>query len=337
VNVTSDEEPILQLARALFAQVPESTLHGLLGQARKTPPRLTPDAMKLLEETLATGAALFVARHGAWRKDAGQRLWEKSPLPPLTFTGASLQFLRWLLGIGERAQEALLLPTRQLAANGDELLLVAALTTTQGTPWQAAIAWQPMVRESAVCVAGYAAELGAVRSLDEVPAFDLSPGGWHAFALEGLADLFAEVWTEAELAKRHEQLPARLQGGSVAQQRVLEALFAAAASMETRGPLLFLVEAARRVLAASMPAQAYGASLNTRSSLRERSEARQASGAMLRGLLKLFELDTAHRQTRFTDDGYELAQGLVKRWEAMGPSRAQWAIVEPTLSALGSA
>jgi hypothetical protein len=337
MNVYADEEPVILLARALFAQANEATLHGLLGMPRKTPARLTAGAMAALEESLSSGAALFVARNGAWRKEGGKRLWDKGPMPPLVFTDASFQFLRWLLGLGVRAQEMLLLPTARTASTGDELLLVAALATTSGTPWQPAIAWQPMVRESPLCAAGFALELGAVRALDASPRFDLTPGGWHAFAFEGLAELFAHQWAESEGAKRSEQLPARLSGGSQAQERVLGALLEAAGSIAARPPLTFLVEAAKKVLDARLTAQDYGAGLSSRHTLRERSEARLASGAMLRGLLKLKALDDAHRHTRFTDDGYDEAQALVTRWETAGPSLSQWATVEPTLSALGSA
>jgi FtsH ternary system domain X6 len=337
LSVREEEEPILALARELFAQAPEPVLRARLERPCKSPPRLSPGGMKVFEETLAKGAAQFVARNGAWRKEGGARLWERAAPPPLVFTAASLQFLRWLVSTGERPELAPLLPTRQPAATGDELLLVAALAATEGTAWQGAVAWQPMVRESALCAAGFAATLGAVRSFDAVPAFDLSPGGWHAFAFEGLAELFAHHWAESELGKRHESVPARLQGASMGQARVLDALLAAAVQPGARGALTFLLEAGKRVLAAQLSPQAYGSNLSNRSSLRERSEARQASGSMLRGLQRLFEMDSAHRHTRFTDDGYEVAQALVARWQAAGPTPAQWASIEPTLSALGAA
>lgn len=337
LQVTEEEEPIIALARELFALAPESTLRARLETARKTPARLTPDGMKALEDTLAKGAALFVARHGGWRKEGGARLWERTAPPQLVFTGASLQFLRWMLGLGDRSEFGSLLPVRERNGNGDELLLVAAMAATAGTPWQGAVAWQLMVRESPLCCLGFAAELGAVKLLESVPTIDLTPGGWHAFALEGLGDLFAHQWAENEAEKQRETLPARLHGASLAQAKVLDALFAAAKEPQSRGALTFLVEAGKRVLAAQLSAASYGAALNPRSTLRERSEARQASGALLRGLQRLAAMDATHRQTRFTDDGYELAQALVVRWEAAGPTPAQWTTIEPTLSALGAA
>jgi FtsH ternary system domain X6 len=336
-QVTEDEEPIIGLARELFAQAPEATLRARLETAHKTPARMTPEGMKVLEDTLAKGAALFVARHGAWRKERGARLWERQSPPELVFTGASFQFLRWMLGLGDRTELGTLLPQRERARSGDELLLVAALAATGGTPWQGAVAWQAMVRDSALCCVGFAAELGAVKALERVPELDLSRGSWHAFALEGLCELFTWQWAEAEAEKQRETLPARLHGASLAQAKVLEALFAAAKEPQARGSLTFLLEAGKRVLEAGLPPQGYGGALNPRSTLRERTEARQASAALLRGLQQLQALDATHRQTRFTDDGYELAQALVVRWEAAGPSPVQWATLEPTLSALGAA
>jgi hypothetical protein len=337
LTVSEDEEPIIALARELFAQAPESVLRTRLETSRKTPARLTAGGMKVFEETLATGAAVFVARNGAWRKEGGARLWDRAAPPALVFTEASLQLLRWMLGTGDRAELAPLLPFRKGLGTGDELLLVAAMAATTATPWQGALAWQTMVRESALCAAGFAAELGAVKTLDAAPAFDLRPGGWHAFALEGLAELFAHQWAESELEKRRESLPARLQGASMGQAKVLDALFAAAPAPVERGPLTFLLEAGKKVLAAQLSPQIYGSGLSNRSTLRERSEARQASGALLRGLVALGQMDASHRQTRFTDEGYEAAQALVARWQSAGPTPAQWATIEPTLSALGAA
>jgi hypothetical protein len=128
-----------------------------------------------------------------------------------------------------------------------------------------------------------------------------------------------------------------LAGASLGQARVLDAMLAAARDLRSRASLTFLLEAGKKVLSAQMGAQGYGSSLSNRTSMRERSEARLASGSLLRGLLKIGALDSEHRQTRFTDDGYDAAQALVARWEAAGPSRAQWASIEPTLSALGAA
>lgn len=337
ISITSGEEQILSLARELFTEAREAALQRL-AFPQKSPPRISPAAMGLLQETLARCGTLFLARNGAWRREGGQRLWERAQPVPLVFTSASFQFLRWLLGVGDRAaQQAPLLPTAALAASGDEVLLVAALSLLSGTPQGRAVAFQPMVRQSALACAGFAADLGAERALDQVPAFDLTPGRWHAFALEGLAELFARTWAESELEKRRETVPARLLGASLAQARVLDALLAAARAPATRGALTFLLEAGKKVLAAQLSPQAYGSALQSRATLRERTEARQASGALLRGLLALSQLDQSHRQVRFTDEGYETAQALVARWQAEGPSPAQWATIEPTLSALGAA
>lgn len=336
VSVTPGEEQLICLARELLTGSREAALQRL-AFPQKSPPRLSPAAMALFQETLARCGTLFVARNGAWRREAGRRLWERAQPLPLVFTSASFQFLRWLLGVGDRAGQAPLLPTAALAATGDEVLLVAALSLLPGTPQGRAVAFQPMVRQSALCCAGFAADLGAERALEQVPAFDLAPGGWHAFALEGLAELFARAWAESELEKRRETVPARLLGASLAQGRVLEALFAAAQAPATRGALTFLLEAGKKVLAAQLSPQAYGSALWSRATLRERSQARQASGALLRGLLQLHAFDQSHRQVRFTDDGYELAQALALRWEAAGPSPAQWATVEPALSVLEAA
>lgn len=333
--VTDLEEPLVKLAQALLWRAPEAKLKAYLERQHRVPVRLSPDALSVLEECLAKGAVLFLAKGGGWRKEGGQRLWERALPPRLTFTGASLQLLRWLLISPEPNPHGVLL--KQPLGTGDEVLLAAALAATAGSPWQEAIAAQPLVRASPLCVAGFAGELSAARPLEAAAGFDLAPGGWQVFALQSLAELFAHHWAECEFEKLHEPSPQRLKQVSLGQARALDALFEAAKPLGARPALGFLLEAGRLVLSAGLTAEAYGSGIKGRATLRERSEARQASGAFLRGLMRLRALDAEHRHTRFTDEGYETAQALVARWEASGPSPSQWAAVEPLLITLGAA
>jgi hypothetical protein len=52
--------------------------------------------------------------------------------------------------------------------------------------------------------------------------------------------------------------------------------------------------------------------------LRERTDARRRSAALMRALAILRAWDQEHRSVRFIDDGYDLAQRLVADWERLG-------------------
>jgi hypothetical protein len=55
-----------------------------------------------LRPLVRTGAVLFLARGGGWRRRGGQRLWERWPAPELRFGPASFRLLAWLLSLGPR-------------------------------------------------------------------------------------------------------------------------------------------------------------------------------------------------------------------------------------------
>jgi hypothetical protein len=80
----------------------------------------------------------------------------------------------------------------------------------------------------------------------------------------------------------------------------------------------FLVDAAVEWLRIPRGGEELVRSLSSDTSLRELSLARRRAGAFLRTLRRLRTWDREHREVRFIDDGYEVAQDLVSDWERLG-------------------
>jgi hypothetical protein len=103
-----------------------------------------------------------------------------------------------------------------------------------------------------------------------------------------------------------------------AQADVLEAYFAALDKAGRHDLATFLIDAAVFWVTPDRTTDDFVRSLTPEAPLRERTEARRRSAAMVRALLTLREWDQQHRTVRFIDDGYDLAQRLVADWERLG-------------------
>ena len=322
--VTRREAELVALARALLTGAPPEDLRALLERERPPLKGLTPQGARALEDALAKGAVLLLARGGGWRRLGGQRLWERWPDPQLRFTTASFRLLSWLQTLGGRADSSPQLLAGPDTGTGDELLLLATLAATRGTHWHQAVALQPVVRLSALCALGFAFSLGRASPTDRVPPLDLGPGSWQRFALDGLGALLADAWAWAEAEKARESSPARLRSGGDAQDRVLAALLEATAEGPARLACAFVLEAGRAVASRPLGAEGYGAALATGGPLRERFEARLASGALLKALGVLRRRREDMLLLRFVDDGYDEARAVVAAWDDVGPDWSGW-------------
>jgi hypothetical protein len=84
----------------------------------------------------------------------------------------------------------------------------------------------------------------------------------------------------------------------------------------------FMVDATASLLGGSGPGAVHAprwvATLDTDASLGERAEARRAAGAHLRVLARLGKRHEQARHASFVDDGYDVAQLLLARWEHLG-------------------
>lgn len=314
-TVSVPEASLLSLSRAALGQAPAHELARLLVRAHPAPEKLGPTALGLLEETWSKGTVLLLARSGGWHPLGGKRLWERGPLPELRFTPALLRFFQWALKTP--LTEAGGPPAQEEAAfsPAEEAVVASLLSRAQGLHCDARLFAHPSVRASPLLAVVFAAELGAVEPLAEVPPFDVAR---HGPFLEGLAEVVTLQWLRAEEWKGMLVDPAELRRRGLAQQQVIDALFERLTTVSSRRLASGLVRAGLTWLADPRSVGAhYGALLRTDASLSDRQGARMASGALLRAAVRAGEWHQAHRHVRFIDDEYAEAQALVKAWEAL--------------------
>src|SRR5262249_37787029 len=106
--VSRFEANLLRLLRFFLRRVPAEQA-PLLGGGMKPPPCLSRAAVGLVQDALAKGTALELARAGRWPRErhvrgeavVGGRLWERTPPRELglTFSGATIDFLIWVTAV----------------------------------------------------------------------------------------------------------------------------------------------------------------------------------------------------------------------------------------------
>lgn len=314
-TVTQAESNLLTLARAAVGVIPASDVMRLLVTSVSPPPKLGPSARRVLSDTLARGTVLSLARQGGWHRDAGKRLWERHAPPKLDFTANTVRLLQWMLRTPMAESEPGPLQLQGPLTPAEEVLVVQLFERLKGTGCEWALARQPAIRSSALMQLAHAAELGR-DELDAVTPLDLSV---HAVAVDGLSELMARSWLNAEKQKRDVIPPEQMIQIGDAQTRVLDRFFDVVNKGDQRRLATFLIDGAIEWLAKPRsPADDYVRSLGTDAPLRDRTEARRMSGAWMRSLARLRAWDQEHRAVCFIDDGYEMAQALVKDWERMG-------------------
>lgn len=315
--VSGPEADALSVAKAVMGGASFDAVQRLLLSPRKAPKRMGPTASGLLKDMLGKGAVLAMAKGGGYRRDGGQRFWERQAPPRLNFGLSTVRLLQWLLEVplGEGDAEGLVLPESQ--GLGDELFLFQVLKLTQGTAAWPRVAQVEAARRSGLCVLGFGFSLGVVKPLEVKAAYSFSEG--TLTLVDSWQKWLEKLWMAAEREKAKVSSPSQLRNGGLAQGFVLESFLSAVDQAERRELATFLVHAARGWLGeGSFTAANAVAALNPTAPLRERQEARRAAAAPYRALARLFAWDKEHRNLRFIDDGYAKAQALVKQYERLG-------------------
>lgn len=313
--VTVPEDNLLTLARAAVGEVSPVDFHRLLVTSVEPPGKLGPTSRRLLSQVLSRGLVLALARGGGWRKLQGKRLWERREAPPLAFTGNLIHLLQWMLRtpLGDADVPALVLKAPLTPA--EEAVLLLLFSRLQGSGCEATVARQAPLRDSPLCVLAFAGELARHRPLEKVPPVSVEQ---HGVFIEGLSDVLSSAWLRVERLRPGLERPTVAITIGEAQAAALESFFEVIDRAGRRDLAGFLLDAAVVALEHPLTATEYVASLNQDTPLRERTEARRAAGALLRGVGRLRAWDAEHRAVRFIDDGYDLAQELVRAWERLG-------------------
>jgi hypothetical protein len=309
-RVAESEHALIALARGLIVPPPRGV--AMLGERRVLPPSIGPTCASLLEDALRHMWPALLRRGGARALGHRGRLWERHPPVALVFTSATLDILRWLVATPQDAARTTPLSGEALAI-GDQIVSYLALAAAEGAATRAAIAAQPLVRSAPLAWLGFAHLMRGAP-----PSFETLVEDQGAIVVEALAGELAAHWRAVELGKRAIMDPDTLIALGAAQDAVLTAFMAAC---DRRRVLTgFVIDAAAPVL--SRGRSPLPVDLDPNATLAQRSAARVAAGALLRGVLRWQSWDDQHRAIRFIDDGYAEAQDLLAWFERIGRAGA---------------
>ena len=323
MSISSNARDLMIVARAVVEGGPYEAIEPILrGEASMR--GVSPRAMRLLEDTLAKGCALTLARAGGWRsiprvgtdgvKPA--RLWEAHPAA-LAFSPFSFELLRWLV------TQPLIRPTRiafdsRPRTGGDELLAYLTCALVEGHALEPVIAEQPGVRMAPLAWLGFTRMLvgteGKAHDVEGPTAGDferLLENG--AAVVEGLGEDLAR--RAAHFEQRNGELhdPLVLRKVAEARSRAL-GLFVDGVEKKNRWDMAtFLVDAGPALSPRTE-------NLDPSSPLGDRVAARRAAGGHLRVLGRLAQAHENAKVVRFFEEDYGAAQALLARWESFGNS-----------------
>lgn len=326
MRVAASEAQLLTIARALTGAVAPESVSAALRSETTLPDGIGPTCRRLLEATLARGAISELARRGGWRParhlaaggepgPAG-RLWDRHAPPELRFGATTFHLLRWLCRTPLATASTRSIEGDGTLALGDQLLAYLACDLLVRVGCGGALGRERLFARSPLCWLGFPDRLAPqLERAPTLPAFAPLVTGGGAVLLEALQADLARRWLEVERGKRGVRRIEAMRALGRAQEAVLAAFTDAAAAAGRRDLAGFLVSAARALLSRPPSARSLVEGLETKATIRERSEAHRAAGAFLRGLSRLSGWLAEARATRFFDEGYASAQLLLAEWE----------------------
>lgn len=310
MKVAQSEARLLSLLRALFE---ERDAEPFLVTAFPLDDTLSPNAVQLVEHTLAVGCVRQLARAGGWRSEKRPvdgrlvegRLWDRHPAPELHFSAWSHQLLHKLLteALGH-AEPTLRAP--KSPGLGDRVLafVVARALHAHGlhADLRRLVGHEPLV------------QLGFALHLD-VDGLMTAP--WLIEANQ--VDL-ETLWLDHLRRTAELREPLAFAERNLAFDRTLHAFLDAIEPLERRDLADFLVGAGQRWISED-PDWMPPIELDPETPLRARTEARRAMAAFPGVLLRLAQGIHADAQVNFFDEPYAAAQVRLERWERFGPAR----------------
>jgi hypothetical protein len=311
--------------------------HASVEQARQgletslqAPPCLNRGAIELVQDTLAKGTMLLLARAGGWRCERflrgptvfEGRLWERTAPADLalSFSGASLEFLIWITSVNpEKTREVVWKPNPETLTLGDHLLLSFAFSALHQDNWHRRLdlVHRPVFCRHPLCRLAFPEDFGGATAqrVDFLPWVE----GSAAWVLETVQSELANHWLEIERGKENIVDPAEMRALGNSQEAILTAYLDAIESAQRLDLARFLLQAAASLLgsAGEPSARSWTGALHFPAGVRlaERSDTYRAALAFLRALDRLAGWTHRARSVGYFDEGYAAAQLWLADWE----------------------
>lgn len=330
VQVISEfESRLLRIVHGLFGHAPWEQVKPLLLERVPRPERLSPAAVRLIEDTLAKGCVLHLAR-GGWRRErflagdavASGRLWERFLTAELAlgFSRNALDFLMWCTATSLAGANARWTPDRRHPLTiGDRLLLYLAYAAVRHTTAADVLRRQTAVASHGLCRLAFPEDFTEAAAPADFDVWMHSPG---AAVLEALQHELAICWLDLEQRKASVRSPVVMRDVGRAQAETLAAFCAAADQAGRRDQVRFLLAVAGRLLGGGAAPRQWTQSLETDElRLAERLEVYRAALAVPHMLLSLEAWQREALGVGYTDEGYAAAQLWKSDWERFDGDR----------------
>ncbi len=345
------EANLLQILHCFLGRAPAAQTLPLLLRTMNRPPGLSRDAVALVQDALAKGCVMLVAR-GGWRRQrylregqpAEGRLWQRSSPEELglSFSPNALDFLMWATAEKAAGDDVHWQPSAEIAlTTGDRYLLFLAYGAVRKTAIGAA--WRrPPFSADGLCRLAFPEDF-ADGALETAPDYRPWTSGPASAILESMQHDLTRRWLRLERQKGRIVQHGRMQAVGRSQECVLEAFFDAVDEAGRRDLTRFLLATAARLLRDRPGGKSWVGELGTENlRLAERIETYQAAFAFLRGLERLQDWQQQARAVGYFDEGYaaaqlwkadwetfdgdttcDVARGIVRRWDPLHAARSQ--------------
>jgi hypothetical protein len=328
--VSRFEANLLRILHFFLRRVPAEQALPLVAVGLKAPACLGRPAVALVQDALAKGTALLLARAGGWRRErhlrgeavVAGRLWERTPPRELglDFSGETLDFLIWVTAVDpKKPKEFVWKPELSKLTLGDQALLFfayAALREENAHRDLLDLAARPAFVRHGLCRLAFPEDFAGARN-DEPPDFAPWTAGAASCMLEALQPELRDRWVQVERGKEDVSDHGRMRLLGRSQELVLGAYHKAVEEAGRLDLARFLLEAASHVLPAGASAQTWVGGLQAPAGTRlaDRTETYRAATAFLRSLERLAAWAARARRTGYFDEGYAAGQLWLADWE----------------------
>jgi FtsH ternary system domain X6 len=322
--VSPFEGKLLRVLRCFLRHVPLEQALPVVAERAARPAALSRACVELVQDSLAKGCLLFLARAGGWRRErflrAGRprdgRLWDRSPPEELAlaFSRHTLEFLVWITAQKPGDPDPpLRLPDAELTP-ADRLLLFLAYDALRDTEAVGPLRGRPAFASHGLLRLAFPDDYaGATAEPDFGPWVD----GTGAAILEAVQPWLADRWVRLVRGQAHVGDWQALAALGREQERVLAAFTAAAERANRPDVTRFILRAAGTVLTPDLPAKSFFAGLQGTgpAKLAERVDVHRRALALPRHLERLQSWERRARGVGFLDDGYAVSQVWKADWE----------------------
>jgi hypothetical protein len=330
VNILSPaESEIVTMVRAIVGVADPADATPVLVDRRSFPDKVSPTFVRLVEQSLAAGCTLALARRGGARSGRflggpdqlrSGRVWERHPDYRWRFEAGTQALIAWLfaepLGAPKIAAAHKVGPS---VTAGDRFFRLLAVDLLVRERLDRSLADFEGLAEP-LCWFPALTGLAAHRPPPEPAAWAPLFGPDGVVLLEALQPALARWTLDVERLKLQLVDPARIARIGAAQEALLGGFLSAADQAGRRDLGAFVLDAAAVVSRSTQ--EMIAGNLDRSSTLRDRSEAVRARLVVLRQQERWARWDEGHRGVRFVDEGYVHAQHLLGVWERRG--RPSW-------------